>query len=185
MVQLTIPHHWFRKWLGAKQLMSHYLNQCPPDLSLTQICGTRGRWVESERTAQLYGVAALAPVLIVFSIQPGLQSGWHIQPWEERGRSLCTGWRHHWPSWHSCLSSIYHQNYREGWGMPSRLAVSTITRKWESKWMGEWMDEWMSEWTISWMNECLNAGVSVCVCVSVSVSEKEIQRQLVRMGVVG
>ena len=122
-----------------------------------------GRSVKSERKAQLYGVAALALVLIMFSIQPGLQSGWHIQPWEERGRSSCTGWRHHWPSWHSCLSSIYHQNYRAGWGMPSRMTVSTITRQWESKWMGEWMDEWMSEWTISWMNECLNAGVSECV----------------------
>ena len=26
-VQLTIFHHWFRKWLGAGQATSHYLNQ--------------------------------------------------------------------------------------------------------------------------------------------------------------
>ena len=26
-VQLTIFHHWFRKWLGAVQATSHYLNQ--------------------------------------------------------------------------------------------------------------------------------------------------------------
>ena len=26
-VQLTIFHHWFRKWLGADQATSHYLNQ--------------------------------------------------------------------------------------------------------------------------------------------------------------
>ena len=27
-VQLTIFQHWFRKWLGAVQATSHYLNQC-------------------------------------------------------------------------------------------------------------------------------------------------------------
>ena len=27
MVQLAIFHHWFRKWLGAVQATSHYLNQ--------------------------------------------------------------------------------------------------------------------------------------------------------------
>ena len=27
-VQLTIPQHWFRYWLGAGQAPSHYLNQC-------------------------------------------------------------------------------------------------------------------------------------------------------------
>ena len=27
MFQMTINHHWFRKWLGADQATSHYLNQ--------------------------------------------------------------------------------------------------------------------------------------------------------------
>ena len=40
-VQLTIFQHWFRKWLGANQATSHYLNQC----WLKHICGSRGRWV--------------------------------------------------------------------------------------------------------------------------------------------
>ena len=44
-VQLTISQHWFRKWLGAEQATSHYLNQCWPS-SLTHICGTRGRWLK-------------------------------------------------------------------------------------------------------------------------------------------
>ena len=43
-VQLTISQHWFRQWLDAEQVTSHYLNQCWPS-SLTYICGTRGRWV--------------------------------------------------------------------------------------------------------------------------------------------
>ena len=45
-VQLTIRQHWFRQWLGAEQATGHYLNQCLPG-SLTHICGTRGRWVNS------------------------------------------------------------------------------------------------------------------------------------------
>ena len=28
MIELTIFQHWFRKWLGADQATSHYLNQC-------------------------------------------------------------------------------------------------------------------------------------------------------------
>ena len=28
VVQLTISQHWFRWWLGAGQMTSHYLNQC-------------------------------------------------------------------------------------------------------------------------------------------------------------
>ena len=43
-VQLTISQHWFRWWLGAEQVKSHYLNQCLLG-SLMYICGTRGRWV--------------------------------------------------------------------------------------------------------------------------------------------
>ena len=48
-VQLTIFQHWFRKWLGADQATSHYLNQCWP-ISLMHICGTRGRWVNVWKT---------------------------------------------------------------------------------------------------------------------------------------
>ena len=44
-VQLTKSQHWFRKWLGADQATSHYLNQWWPT-SLTHICGTRGRLVK-------------------------------------------------------------------------------------------------------------------------------------------
>ena len=40
-VQLTIFQHWFRYWLGADQVTSHYLNQCWPS-SPTHICVTRG-----------------------------------------------------------------------------------------------------------------------------------------------
>ena len=47
-VQLTIFQHWFRWWLGADQATSHYPNQCWPS-SLTHICGTRGRWVNTLR----------------------------------------------------------------------------------------------------------------------------------------
>ena len=43
-VQLTISQHWFRQWLGAKQVTSHYLDQWWPS-SLTHICGAKGRWV--------------------------------------------------------------------------------------------------------------------------------------------
>ena len=46
MDQLAIFQHWFNQRLGADQATSHYLNQCWPD-SLTHICGTRGRWVNS------------------------------------------------------------------------------------------------------------------------------------------
>ena len=50
-VQLTLNQHGFRKWLGAEQATSHYLNQCWPS-SLAHICGNRGRWVI--KTTQLY-----------------------------------------------------------------------------------------------------------------------------------
>ena len=38
-IQFSITRHWLRKWLGAEQTISHYLNQCWPD-SLTLICAT-------------------------------------------------------------------------------------------------------------------------------------------------
>ena len=44
--QLTIFQHWFRQWLGAGQVTSHYLNQCWPNL-LTHICDTRGKWIST------------------------------------------------------------------------------------------------------------------------------------------
>ena len=50
-VQLTISQRWFRWWLGADQATSHYLNQCWPS-SLTHICSTRGRWVNTLRLRQ-------------------------------------------------------------------------------------------------------------------------------------
>ena len=57
-VQLTMSQHWFRKWLGAEQAASHYLNQCLGS-SLTHICGTRGRWVNSSWPMKPYGVIEL------------------------------------------------------------------------------------------------------------------------------
>ena len=45
-VQLTIFQHWFRRWLGAEQATSHYLNQWWPS-STTHICVTRHQWVNS------------------------------------------------------------------------------------------------------------------------------------------
>ena len=42
-VQLTINQQWFRQWLDAEQATSHYLNQRWL-ISLTYICGIRGRW---------------------------------------------------------------------------------------------------------------------------------------------
>ena len=44
-VQLTIFQHWFRRWLGAGQATSHYLNQWWIVSSLTHICVTRLQWV--------------------------------------------------------------------------------------------------------------------------------------------
>ena len=41
--------HWslfLRLWPGTEYATSHYLDQCRPN-SLTHICGTRGRWVNS------------------------------------------------------------------------------------------------------------------------------------------
>ena len=38
--------HWFRLWLGTEQATTHYLNQFSPS-SLTNICDTRGGWVNS------------------------------------------------------------------------------------------------------------------------------------------
>ena len=52
-VQLTISQHWFRQWLGAEQATSHCLSQYLPS-SLTHICSTRGRWVNSLLTP--YGI---------------------------------------------------------------------------------------------------------------------------------
>ena len=45
-VHLTIFQHWFRKWLGAEQATSHYLNQWWPS-SMMHICFTRPQWVKS------------------------------------------------------------------------------------------------------------------------------------------
>ena len=43
-IHLTIIHHWFRLWLGAKQVTSHYLNQRWLSL-LMHICVTRPWYV--------------------------------------------------------------------------------------------------------------------------------------------
>ena len=43
-IQLTIFQHLFRKWLGADQVTSHYLNQCISEP--THICITRPHWVK-------------------------------------------------------------------------------------------------------------------------------------------
>ena len=58
-VQLKTNQHWFRWWLGAEQVTSHYLNQCWCD-SLTHICGTRGRWgINSLRCVRRFNVDEL------------------------------------------------------------------------------------------------------------------------------
>ena len=46
-VQLTIVHHWFRRWLGTDQATSHYLNQWWLDYWRIYICVTRPQWVNS------------------------------------------------------------------------------------------------------------------------------------------
>ena len=46
-LELTIPQHWCRKWLGAEQATSHYLNQLWFIL-LTHICVTRLQWVKNK-----------------------------------------------------------------------------------------------------------------------------------------
>ena len=46
-VQLKISQHWFRKWLGAVQTISHYLNLYWHS-SPTHICVTRPQWVEKK-----------------------------------------------------------------------------------------------------------------------------------------
>ena len=50
--KLTVNQCWFRWWLGAKQVTSHYLKQCWPS-SLMPICGTRGIWVDSAQLQKL------------------------------------------------------------------------------------------------------------------------------------
>ena len=52
-VQLTIFQHRFRWWLGADQVTGHCLNQCWP-ISLTHICGIRGKWVK--RQDKVWGI---------------------------------------------------------------------------------------------------------------------------------
>ena len=47
-VHLTISQHWFRKWLGAEQVTSHYLNKWWSSL-VTYICATRPQGVDSWR----------------------------------------------------------------------------------------------------------------------------------------
>ena len=44
-VQLTIFQHWFRKWIGAVQATSYYLNQWCPKLPMC-ICITQPQWVK-------------------------------------------------------------------------------------------------------------------------------------------
>ena len=51
-VQLIIGQDWFSLWLGTEQATNHYLNQRWPS-SLTHICGTSGRWVN---TCHEYGL---------------------------------------------------------------------------------------------------------------------------------
>ena len=46
-VQLTIFQHWFRWWLGAIKVASHYLNQWRLDYWRIYICVTRHQWVNS------------------------------------------------------------------------------------------------------------------------------------------
>ena len=46
LIQLPINEHWFRKWLVAEQVTSHFLNQCSYS-TLTRICAIRRRWVKS------------------------------------------------------------------------------------------------------------------------------------------
>ena len=43
-IELKISLHWSRCWLDAKQVTSHYLNQCWPN-SMTHICCITGKWV--------------------------------------------------------------------------------------------------------------------------------------------
>ena len=47
-VQLKRFQHWFRKWLGAEQATSHYLNQWWLS-SMTHICVTWPQWVNHKR----------------------------------------------------------------------------------------------------------------------------------------
>ena len=44
-IQLIISQHWFRLWLGAKQVTSHYLNQWWFSL-LMHTCIIRPQWVK-------------------------------------------------------------------------------------------------------------------------------------------
>ena len=44
MVQLTFSQHWFRYWLGTKQVISHYMNQWWSTL-LLHMCVTQLQWV--------------------------------------------------------------------------------------------------------------------------------------------
>ena len=48
MVQLIILQHWFRKWPGADQATSHFLNQWWPTL-VTHICVSRSQWLKGMR----------------------------------------------------------------------------------------------------------------------------------------
>ena len=44
-VQLSICHHWFRWWLGAKKVTGHYLNQWQPSI-LMHIWVTQPQWID-------------------------------------------------------------------------------------------------------------------------------------------
>ena len=45
MMQLSISHHWFGSWLGARSVPSYYLNQWGPK-SMPHICVTGPQWVK-------------------------------------------------------------------------------------------------------------------------------------------
>ena len=51
-VKSTIFQHWFRYWLGADQVTTHYLNQWLFIL-LTHICITRPQWVKGVNTERM------------------------------------------------------------------------------------------------------------------------------------
>ena len=71
--QLTITQHWFKKWLGAVQATSHYMNQCWLSL-LTHICGTRGDGLNAIlhmcAQAYLYFCVGLVTVWISYPALP-------------------------------------------------------------------------------------------------------------------
>ena len=75
-VQLTLFQHWFRWWLGAIQVTSHYLNQWW--LVTTHICITRPQWVnEACHSTAITRATILISCHIVDKLRPG-QDGRHF-----------------------------------------------------------------------------------------------------------